>query len=336
MLRCFVLACLALLLPAAVLPAQDDDQVESAGENSGGGAFIFPVHILPQTAAGGRIEWRPDWPADIPVDTFDILNDDGARRVSAVTLSGKEIILTARRDGRGVFTEFPVFLNGGFYQFGTKFDSEGKIRGFTTGGEDQMEIEFLAFGNQGGEPSLARIHDGESWFFASILYRNGLILETWYDVDGNPLAVFTVELDGARPKSYRSVFQAAPDSENTDDAEDGARPAVSESRFYFDSMGNTTRIDRDGGVFEALYKGSVPRYWKGPEPGRLALQWDGQGRLVRMTGFAGDDAPLDYRYEYEFDGQGAWTERREVRMTPGLGVLLPARGDSFSRSLEYR
>jgi hypothetical protein len=326
---------IVVFFQTAALTAQEqaEDAVVEEAEDAEGD-FIFPVYVLPQTSTSGKIEWRPDWPANIPVDAFDILNAGGS--VSAMTLVGGEINLTVRRNERGVLTEFPVFLDGAFYQFSTKFDSAGSISGFTMAGENPLEIELLAFGNQGGEPSLARIQNGESWFFASISRQASFVVETWYDVDGNPLAVFTADI----PKSYRSVFQAVPDTENMeiiDTAGDStAEPAISESRLYFDSMGNAAKIDTDGAVFEALYNGMGPRYWKRPALGHVALQWDEGGRLVRMAGFAEDEAPLDFRYEYDFDGQGAWTERREFNMKTEMNVLIPYPGDSFSRVIEYR
>ncbi|MDR0663243.1 MAG: hypothetical protein LBF80_04080 [Spirochaetaceae bacterium] len=323
---------------ATALAGQDSGQVEDRAGDAA--AVVFPVYILLQTAAGGSIDWRPDWPDCIPVDAFDILNTDGA--VSALTLGGGDwgdISLTVRRNERGLLTEFPVFLDDAFYQASAKFDSAGNIHGFTMAGENPLEIEFLAFENQGGEPSLARIQNGESWFFASISRilsrQNSSVVETWYDVDGNPLAVFTAEL----PRSYRKMFQEVPDTENMESiaaVEDSPpAPARSESHLYFDSMGNVTKIDTDGAVFEALYYGTVPHYWTHPALGHLALQWDEQGRLVRMAGLEEDDAPLDSRYEYEFDGRGAWTERREFRMKPELDVLIPYLGDTFRRSIEY-
>jgi hypothetical protein len=330
MLKRFGFVFIVVFFESATLTGQDGGQVEDRAGDSG----AFPVYVLPLTAAGGRIDWRPDWPTGIPVDAFNIFNADVS--VSMLTLDGENISLTVRRNGRGLLTEFPVFLDGAFYGFSAKFDSAGNISGFTMTGENSLEIEFLAFENQGGEPSLARIKNGESWFFASIFYRNYSVIETWYDADGNPLAVFTAEL----PQSYRSVFQAAPDTENTENIDvvpsESPVPARHESRLYFDSMGNATRIDTDGAVFEALYNGAVPRYWKHPALGHVALQWDGQGRLVRMTGFAEDDTPLDSRYEYEFDAEGAWTERREFRMKTALDILIPHPGDSFRRSIEYR
>jgi hypothetical protein len=54
-----------------------------------------------------------------------------------------------------------------------------------------------------------------------------------------------------------------------------------------------------------------------------------------MTGTDADGA-LDYRYEYDVDDSGEWTERREFRMTTELGALIPVAGDFFQRRIEYR
>ncbi|MDR3356588.1 MAG: hypothetical protein LBO04_05300 [Spirochaetaceae bacterium] len=328
MVRCFGLGLALAVLFCGAARAQEADE----GATDDG--FVFPVYLLAETAASGLVAWRPDWPVDIPVDAFDVLNDMSSRLVAALTLESEGISLSARRDSRGLLSEFPVLLDGVFYQFTTNFDPDGKLRGFTAAGEKPLEILFLAFENSGGEPSLARIHDGESWFFASILYRAALVVETWYDADGNALAVFTAELPDGRPTAFRSVFAAAA-MENAD-PDEPSTPAPSECRLYFDSMGNVTRVDAASGVAEALYDGAGPRYWDAPALGRLALQWDEAGRLVRMAGYAQDGTPLDYRYEYRLDGRGVWTERREFRMTEELGVLIPAPGASFRRTIEYR
>ncbi|MDR1256567.1 MAG: hypothetical protein LBJ86_02340 [Spirochaetaceae bacterium] len=316
--------CAALAVQGVVLSAQESKPSEKDG------AFIFPVHIALQTAADGRVVWRPDWPFGIPVDTFGVLDGDGTRRVMSVELDGGGFNLSAGLNDSGALVRFPVFLNGEFCQFEASYDSEGRIGGFTVGadGEDPVEVEFLDYENEDAQPSLARIHGGGEWFFASIRFQNGSTVETWYDAAGNALAVFTTRFAYGLPRSYRAVIRA--DGE-TDEAADGNsdRNAV----LDFDSMGNATRIDYGDSIFEAVYAGTELRYWKGPAA--LALQWDGEGRIVRMTG-EGTDGAIDYRYEYDVDGQGAWTERREFRMTAELDALIPAAGDSFRRRIEYR
>jgi hypothetical protein len=338
MLRCTAFLCIALFFSRTGLTAQATPSAPPSGgadDGAGGGtepaAFIFPVHIPLQTAADGRILWRPDWPAGIPVDAFSPLNADGLDAGGSVTLSGGGFRLSARRGEHGELTMFPVFLNGVFYQFNASFDTDGKISGLALDGENPVEIEFLAFENADGEPSLARISEGGAWFFASILCQDGLTLETWYDQDGAPLAVFTTRFDEGLPKFYGSVFNSS-GGESAENTADEAAGMLA----YHDSMGNITRLETGNEVFEALYDGEGPRYWEQTGSGSFSLQWDEAGRLVRITGLSPDGAPLDYRYEYTVDGRGLWTERREFRMTAELGVLIPVPGEVFRRALEYR
>jgi hypothetical protein len=329
---CFVLAFQAIVLSAQEAAVPSEEEVAE------GGPFIFPVHIPLQTVAEGRVVWRPDWPADIPVDTFDVLDGDEARRILSVELSGGGYNLSIGLNDSGALAMFPVFLNGEFHQFRASYDSAGRVGSFTVGadGDDPVEVEFLAYENENGQPSLARINGGGEWFFASIQFQNGLIIETWYDVDGNALAVFTTRFVQGLLRSHKAVIRVAATNVEDDEVVDGNKDdAVNtvNTALDFDSMGNATRIDYGDSVFEAVYAGTELRYWK--TQAALALQWDGAGRVVRMTGTDADSA-LDYRYEYDVDDSGEWTERREFRMTAELDALIPVAGDFFRRQIEYR
>jgi hypothetical protein len=337
-----------------LLTAQNKYSAETNG--NGTNDLIIPIHVLLQNAASGRIMWQPDWPPNIPVDAFNILNDARARDISAVTLVSGGLQLSARRDEQGLLTEFPVFMNGVFYQFKTRFDSRGRISGFVMEGESPVEIQFLAFENSGGRPSLARIHNGGTWLFASLSDQNGLALETWYDASGTPLAVFSAQSENGVIRFYKYAIQnsggetAAPPS-----AAGRIPPAVQAANnikvptvvitpgsavrvkiLHYDSMGNATQAESEQGVFGAVYNGRNLYYWQDPASRKVSLQWDGRGLLVRMSGVAGDNAALDYRYEYIVDNHGVWIERREFSMEPRLGVLIPVAGGSFIRKIEYR
>jgi hypothetical protein len=223
-------------------------------------------------------------------------------------------------------------------------------------GETPVEIQFLAFENSGGRPSLARIHSGSSWLFASLSEQNGLALETWYDAAGTPLAVFSAQSENGRIRFYKYAIQnTGGETANPPSAAETRQPAVQAADnakvptvvmtpgtvvkvkiLHYDSMGNTTQAGYEEGVFEAVYNGRNLYYWQDPAARGVSLQWDGRGLLVRMSGVAGDNAALDYRYEYIVDDQGAWIERREFSMEPMLGVLIPVAGGSFTRKIEYR
>jgi hypothetical protein len=336
------------------LTAQNKYPAET--NDNGADNIIIPIHILLQNAASGRIMWQPDWPPNIPVDAFNILNDDRARDISAVTLVNGDLQLSARRDEQGLFTEFPVFMNSVFYQIKTRFDSRGRISGFVMEGGSPVEIQFLAFENSGGRPSLARIHSGGTWLFASLSDQNGLALETWYDAAGTPLAVFSAQSENGRIRFYKYAIQNTGGETAAPPPAAGTRPPAVQAAnnvkvptvvmtpgsvvrvkiLHYDSMGNATQAESEQGVFEAVYNGKNLYYWQNPASRRVSLQWDGRGLLVRMSGVAENNAALDYRYEYIIDNQGVWIERREFSMEPMLGVLVPIAGSSFTRKIEYR
>ncbi|MDR0409097.1 MAG: hypothetical protein LBH18_01670, partial [Spirochaetaceae bacterium] len=209
MLRFLSITFLMIGFSVIILTAQD--KYPSGSNVDETSELIIPIHVLLQNAMSGRITWQPDWPSSIPVDAFNILNDEWAHNVSAVTLLNGNIKLTARRDEQGLFTEFPVFMNGIFYQFKTRFDSKGRISGFAMDGESPIEIEFLAFENADGKPSLARIRNGGVWLFASLLDQNGLSLETWYDAGGTPLAVFSAQSENGQVRFYKYAIQSSPE-----------------------------------------------------------------------------------------------------------------------------
>jgi hypothetical protein len=45
---------------------------------------------------------------------------------------------------------------------------------------------------------------------------------------------------------------------------------------------------------------------------------------------------VNYSYEYTFDRNGNWVERREIRWTPLHGFLAPSAGDVVTRVIDYR
>jgi hypothetical protein len=339
----------------SVMFAAAQNKYSAETSSNGIDDLIIPIHVLLQNAASGRITWQPDWPPNIPVDAFKILNDDWARDISAVTLASGDLHLTARRDEQGLFTEFPVFLNGSFYQFKTQFDSRGRISGFVMEGGTPIEIKFLAFENIGGGPSLARIRSGGTWLFASLSDQNGLALETWYDAAGTPLAVFSAQSENGEIRFYKYAIQNNGSGTANTSAAEAKPPAVQVTNnvkvptvvmtpgsvirvkvLQYDNMGNTTQVGSEQGIFEAVYNGQNLYYWKDPDSRKVSLQWDGRGLLVRMAGVAEDNKALDYRYEYIIDNQGAWVERREFSMEQRLGVLIPVASSSFTRKIEYR
>jgi hypothetical protein len=330
----------------------------------------FPLTFILETILAGEILWRPDWPVEIPPDLFTV---SGSARSVTVSLefpvagtepSGADVseaddspepadsaVYTLSRDETGRLTDFPFFVNGGFFQTAVNYDEIGRISGALVSAPTVWQIEFIEHDDKTGLPSLARLNAGNAagtiaadadsgsggaWFFAALKYGGASVSETWYDPAGTGLAVYNyryLPLDGKkRLAEYAAVL---PDGESR--AED----------YHYDSWGNLTGI---GGVYSAVYYGRGPLYWRRPLPSssenaavpdaaeangggsvspgeipwRFTFQWDERGLVTRLRAYpedadAGDgwDARYDYfPYGGEADG-GAWEERRETRMTRG-------------------
>jgi hypothetical protein len=345
-LRPFLAALLGLAAFSA-LPGQD-------APDSG----LFPLSLLLDAAVSGESPWRPDWPAAMPPDSFDLV----AGRAAALTLvlpagyeegafgngSGDsegaagdtaeedgEAAVEYRlvRDAAGRFVEFPFFANGVLYQaradYGEAEPSEPrKIVLDNPVTPDPWEFEFLEY--RQGAPSLARISHGGAWYFAAPEYLEKRTNETWYNAEGLAQGFFALE--------YR--------------LQDGARRLVStDSRsdedeiilvYDYNSAGRLSGISAPEGEYAALYNAaSQPRYWERPE-GAYTLQWDEKGFLVRLAGEFRDETDdaaesrlIDIRYEYTLDERGNWIERREISFDRRFGRLVPGSSATIYRAIDY-
>jgi YD repeat-containing protein len=171
--------------------------------------------------------------------------------------------------------------------------------------------------------------------------------ETWYDPAGN--ALFIIITEHSAGKSLRLSFQ------------DGAAEIPpAETSYYYDSTGALTGISSPGGEWSVLYDAlGRPRYWErrpaagassapaaggrtvpggsGGSPGNYTFQWDERGLLVRFYGGPPGETEngIDCRYEYTLDERGNWIERREIRMIPRSGRLIPVPGRTLRRHIDY-
>jgi hypothetical protein len=263
--------------------------------------------------------------------------------VSAISLGPVPGEYRLRRGETGGWVEFPVLLQGNFYQAQSVFDTPGAVSKIIILTGEPWELEILACA--GGRPSLIRIIHGGRTYFTVLQYQDRRVSETWYDQEGTAAAVFfleyTVSGGGEELRSLRALKDSGEETEEYD----------------YDNRGNISALNSPRGEFSALYTSDHrPRYWErrplvppegetagaAPEPGTVpetretyVLQWDNRGLLVRITGTAGTE-PVDLRYEYTPDEWGNWIERREIRMLRRFGVLVPAPGPEFRRTIEYR
>jgi hypothetical protein len=300
-----------LLVPlfAAVLSAQEIPAAE---------ADIFPL-ALALEYAGANGAWRPDWPPDMPPDAFKTVSGSPSR----ITVRGEGFTLAYSLDAGGRAVEFPLMLNNRMRQVSLVY-GEREIREMIVDSEEPWNLEFLEYADS--FPTLVRVSRGEEWFFNYLSRGVNEIIETWYDVEGNALGIYRFSLiEIGNAKKIREIREFAPP--------DSA--AVTEC--FYDSWGFLTGTLGPGGSYRALYfRDDLPRYWErrpaedDEETGSLSFQWDQNSLLLRVYGEG-----LDYRYDYTFDKEGNWTERRETRMIRNFGLLTPSPGTIITRIIEY-
>ncbi|MDR2491694.1 MAG: hypothetical protein LBD20_09875 [Spirochaetaceae bacterium] len=212
-------------------------------------------------------------------------------------------------------------------------------------GADTLFIEALAY-TESGYPTMLRLANGASYFFVSIDAREGKIIETWFaytegsGVDGDGTAAEKPDggatANGETGGGESAAVVAAVFCHKIDGQTGAAYQILSlypveasiETRS-FDSFGNITSLTSSLGEFTALYNEKGLRYW-----GHFAIQRDETGVPIRLSAIDGGEQD-ERRYEYRFDRQGNWTERREIRMRRTGGVLLPEAGPAVSRTINY-
>jgi len=321
----YFLAMLAALIFASSLFAQE-------GRGDPFDAGIFPLALVLERAqyAGDAGAWRPDWPLELPPDSFKVLDGE----LSRASILGEGFFLSMAFREDGLVEEFPFILAGGMTQIYLSYNDALEIQKLTISspaGDELWEIEFLE--HMDSLPTLARGFRMNSWYFIFITWGSNEVHETWYDVEGNFLGAYSFSLAYVgyerRIGAVRDFFVSGQGAE-----------------FHFDSRGLVTEVLFANGSYRVLYfREDLPRYWErrpgagdSAAAGNFSFQWDVNGILVRITEGSHEDGNLtiDLRYEYIFDERGNWIERRETRMIRSLGHFVPVQGTVFRRILEYR
>ena len=214
-------------------------------------------------------------------------------------------------------------------------------------------------------PDPIKVSFDDMWFFIYLSGGGNELLETWYDEEGNVLGIYAYSfLEIGKTRRLSAIRDCSKYAEATEfhyDSRgfitDSSGPEGIFNTLYFREdlpryreswpagnnpdmvQGPTMGIADDGNP-----QGSpIDQGWvQGGEAGIFSLQWDEEGLLVRIAEIpqaAGGNqdraALLDYRYEYSFDEEGNWIERKEVRMIRQFGFLAPSAGIIFTRVLEY-
>ena len=335
-MRRFVLVLMVFFFSISILAGQEmsADVDQSAG--------VFPLTLVLDAAGltgnglGTELDymWRPDWPMELPPDSFKVQNGTIRRAV----VEGDGVSLVLRYGPDGWVEEFPFMLNGRMAQVSFIYNEFPEIPEMTLAfysGEDPYRFEFLEYDDP--YSAMVRASCGEFWYFISLSKRGNVIMETWYDEEGLALGAYAFSLIKIGDYPRISAFR------------DYRNPGVL-TEFFYDSRNLLTESSWFGGVFKVLYfREDLPRYWErrpfyfgdvregatyGGRAGNFTLQWDESSFLVRIAGEAGIE-PAEYRYEYSLDEKGNWIERREIRMVHRFGILVPTPGTVFKRVLEY-
>ncbi|MDR0554229.1 MAG: hypothetical protein LBG76_05455 [Treponema sp.] len=352
----------AVLLAASPLWLAGQNTVPGAAERgeeraqTGGDVTFAPIIPLLEAVTSGHLTWRPDWPVSLPPDVFSPLRGPWLSLVFSNGL-GEEYRLA--RNQEGLLTDFPFFREGVFFQVRARFDTEGRIGGFTlesggkseapspAGEQSQLLVEFLE--EKDSEPYMARVTGKGGVYFVVFRFGDQDAAETWYDADGVVRRIVSfhyITLNGERRL--------------TDIREKGDTGETVET-FDYDSWGNVSGVRSAEGAFSVHYgREARPRYWEGPlrfpqlkDPAaapkagsgsaspvqaavNLSLQWDEKGFLVALSRIELDGEGEGIRYEYALDEWGNWRERREVFMFLRFGYLVPAAGETLWRRIEYR
>jgi len=171
--------------------------------------------------------------------------------------------------------------------------------------------DFLPYSelSPGGSFPPLTVFQDEEIFYVFIFESPLFLSETWYNGEGEML-VFCKAVIDHQFGGWRVRYLQIHDS-------DGLRFAD----YFFDSGGNTTEVQIEGGTFSAVYRGSRPVSWQLPDL-RYELQWDTQGILTIIKA-SGVDLVSEYRYEYERDADGNWLKRQETAYGSRFGALAP-------------
>ncbi|AEF80553.1 hypothetical protein [Leadbettera azotonutricia] len=324
MYRRFILLCICFL-PFSLLHAQENPAPLQEDEIS-----AFPLALILETSKTGASGsfWRPNWPPELSPDAF---RAQGAS-MSGISFTLGDVQYKARWNDEGFVTDFPCFLEDGLVQVSIKYNAP-RIKEITLAfqngdsAKEPAELEVMEY--DGDAPSLVRVNQGGLYSFVLMRWGVSLISEAWFDQDGNALAGYEYQVSTepfSRIRSYERM------------SDQGSEETI----IDYDSRSLVTGISGAGGNFSVHYfHGDLPRYWElepaGSAASHYSLQWDESGFLVRLSGAVdGEGEVVDSRYEYDFDSQGNWIARREIKMVRRFGLLSPVRGSVTSRILEYK
>jgi hypothetical protein len=343
-----VLLIVFLLTVFPVFP-QNDNASDSGGdseEKQGQSLFLIPIL---ETAFSGSVDWRPDWPSQLPPDAFNILQD---KDISSIEASdGTETLTVKYENGR--LTAFPYFYADMCAKVEAVYDTNGAVKSMniinkkifsqddsgddaSNGESDEQEINitfppnFLPYGNLspgGSFPPITVMIDDDT-FFVFIYETQAFLTETWYNSDG-AMTVFCKALIQNDCGKWRirtlQIYQGQD---------------VSFIDYFYYANGKVSEIRSEESAFQAIYNRNRVTVWNMADQ-KQEMEWDYNGFLtvVKVTQEAADASYIEYRYDYEYDSQGNWTKRTENAFVDQFGLLVPQPSSSrgiWDRLIAYR
>jgi len=314
---------LLITFPTVSQDAKTDTQ---DGQESGDAWDFFLLPLL-ETVFSGNINWRPDWPSDIPTDAFLTI---GNRRTRIIELSNETDTFLLRRNREGRLAEFPFFYKYGYAQVTADYSASGCVSAMTVSiknfasqdGDDQSEEEtwninfsadFLPYSelSKGGSFPSVTVSSGDTVYFVFFFESPAFLTETWYDKDGNMLVFCKSPVyveNGAWRITSMQIFES-PDPRFID--------------YFYDSYGNISQVNSDDSSLSAIFMEKRPVLWQDTDM-KYEFQWDNR-RTLSVTRASGEteDSFTEYRYEYQFDSMGNWIKRSEAAYRIQFGLLTP-------------
>ena len=201
----FVIYFFIILIP---LPCEENN---INAENT----FLSDFYLIPvlETAFYKNIFFRPDWPFDIPPDSFMVSAND--KRFDSIEIYNEDISYIVKYDNIGRLIEFPHFFQGKYAVIKVEYSENGSVTDINIllyEGESQnikdykitFPVDFLPYSDfsPGGSFPPVTVTLDDKTFYVFIFETISFLTETWYDNDGNML-VFCKAVIEQIEKSWR-------------------------------------------------------------------------------------------------------------------------------------
>jgi hypothetical protein len=307
----------------------------------------FPVLPIIRTALDGKFSWHPEFPLEIPSDSFSLTSGKAA----SIQLEIGEETYTCEWNEDGQLVQFPLFnLSENRFMASVQYTQAGEIDTINlvgssnteeeTASETIIEIGIEIMETIDDEVSLVRIHRNGEYYFAVFHYWDVYASETWFNAEGNAEGLLVLEYVRTHEKFLvltRESFSGE------------AKNIVT---YDYDSWGNISQVNAEDRKISVLYNDNAqPKYLErlmqteydpshlednqiAPQNEKLTFQWDERNFLVSVKGIP-DENIFEKRYEYTLDAEGNWIERREINMIALDEYLFPSEGETIRRTIQY-